>query len=106
MSSNPNKERKVKKMDVLNKKEIVEAIATKTNQNKGSIGETIDALLEVITEKIKGGAKVNFTGFGAFTVNERKGRTGINPQTREKMEIPATKVPKFKAGSVLKQAVK
>ncbi len=93
-------------MDILNKKEIVSAVSKKTNQNKKNTEETIDVLLEVITESIRSDKKVNFTGFGSFWVNERKGRRGINPQTKESIEIPATKVPKFKAGSALKQAVK
>jgi len=93
-------------MDIINKKEIVSTIAKKTNQSKKNTEETVDALLETITDKIREDKKVNFTGFGSFWVNERKGRRGINPQTKEKIEIPATKVPKFKAGSVLKQAVK
>jgi len=93
-------------MEVLNKGDIVSAITAKTNQSKKDTEETVDAILEVITESINAGKKVGFTGFGAFWVNERKGRVGVNPQTGAKIDIPPTKVPKFKAGSVLKQAVK
>ncbi|MBU2025829.1 MAG: HU family DNA-binding protein [Patescibacteria group bacterium] len=93
-------------METLTKSQLIESVTQKTNQSKKDTEETIDALLEVITESIRQGKKVNFTGFGAFMVNERKGRTGINPQTKEKIQIPPTKVPKFKAGSALKQAVK
>ncbi|MEA3273151.1 MAG: HU family DNA-binding protein [Patescibacteria group bacterium] len=93
-------------MEALNRGDIVSAITAKTNQSKKDTEETVDALLEVITEGMNAGKKVGFTGFGAFWVNERKGRVGVNPQTGEKLNIPPTKVPKFKAGSVLKQAVK
>ena len=93
-------------MDIANKNDVLNAVVQKTGQSKKDTEETVDALLEVITELIRQGKKVNFTGFGAFMVQERKGRTGFNPKTREKMEIPPTKTPKFKAGSALKQAVK
>jgi DNA-binding protein HU-beta len=93
-------------METLNKSDIIDAVTEKTGQSKKDTGETIDVLLTVITDQIKAGKKVNFTGFGAFMVRERKGRTGHNPRTGEKLEIPATKVPKFKAGAVLKQSVK
>ena len=93
-------------MDTLNKNDIVDAIVEKTGQTKKDTEETLDVLLSVITENIKNGKKVNFTGFGSFVVKKRKGRVGHNPRTGEKMDIPATNVPKFKSGAVLKQAVK
>jgi DNA-binding protein HU-beta len=93
-------------MNNLGKKDIVEAVSEKTQQNKKNTTEILEALLEVITDKIKQGSKVNFTGFGSFFVKDRKARTGFNPKTGEKIQIPATKVPKFKAGATLKEAVK
>ncbi|MBD3299786.1 MAG: DNA-binding protein [Candidatus Moranbacteria bacterium] len=93
-------------MDTLNKNDVVSEVAQKTGQSKKDTAETIEVLLNVVTDNIKNGRKVNFTGFGSFVVRKRKGRQGHNPRTGEKMEIPAVNVPKFKAGAVLKQAVK
>lgn len=90
----------------VNKDDIVDAVAEKTGQSKKNTEEMIDTLLDVITGKIRTGDKVTFTGFGSFSVSERKGRKGINPRTGESIDIPAVKVPKFKAGMSLKQAVK
>jgi len=90
----------------LNKDNIIDAVAQKTGQSKKATEEMVDTLLDFITESIRKGEKVTFTGFGSFSVNERKGRKGINPRTGESIDIPAVKVPKFKAGMSLKQAVK
>jgi DNA-binding protein HU-beta len=93
-------------MDTMGKKQVVNAVVQKTGLSKKDTEETIDALLEVITESIRNNKKVNFTGFGAFMVTLRKARVGVNPKTGEKIDIPAMKTPKFKAGSSLKEAVK
>jgi DNA-binding protein HU-beta len=93
-------------MDTINKNDVISIIAEKTGQSKKDIGEMIDVLLNVVTENIKNGKKVNFTGFGSFQVKKRKGREGRNPRTGEKIKIPAVNVPKFKSGAVLKKAVK
>ena len=70
-------------------------------------GEAVDAVLDSITDTLKGGGEVNFTGFGKFSTQHRKERQGVNPRNpTEKVTIPAATVPKFSAGSTLKSAVK
>ena len=67
----------------------------------------MDSMIENITKALQGGDKVAITGFGVFSVSQRKARTGVNPQKpTEKIQIPAVKVPKFKAGKTLKDAIK
>ena len=66
----------------------------------------VDAFVDVVTDALKKGEDVQFTGFGKFYVQQREARQGINPQTKDKIKIPATKVPKFSAGLALKSAVK
>ncbi len=68
--------------------------------------ETVNAVFDIITETLAKGEEVGITGFGTFRVSKRAARMGVNPQTGEKMEIPATTVPKFSAGKNLKEAVK
>jgi len=90
----------------INKDALISAISAKTELSKKDIEMTIDAMTEVITKSIKAGDKVALTGFGTFRVSDRAAREGINPQTKERIQIPAMKVPKFTAGKVLKEAVK
>ena len=66
--------------------------------------KAVDAALEVIEETLKRGGEINFTGFGKFSVAERGARQGVNPQTGERIQIAASKVPRFSAGSALKKA--
>lgn len=93
-------------METLNKKAIVELVAEKTGVTKKAAGETLEVVLEAITEALKSGSKVDLSGFGKFEVKVRNARTGINPATKETIEIPETKVPSFKAAKALKEAVK
>jgi DNA-binding protein HU-beta len=74
--------------------------------SKKAAGEAVDAVLETITGVLRGGGEVNFTGFGKFHVAERGPRQGVNPRTGERVQIAATTVPKFSAGSQLKAALK
>ena len=67
--------------------------------------ELVDFLLDSVTGALKGGEKVNISGFGTFTVSDRKARTGRNPKTGEPIEIPASRSAKFKAGKTLKEAL-
>jgi len=90
----------------MTKDELIEAIINKTGASKKDTEETIDTAIDVITKTLSNGGKVSLTGFGTFSVGHREARTGINPQTKEKLEIPAMDVPKFKAGKSLKDAVK
>jgi DNA-binding protein HU-beta len=74
--------------------------------SKKAAGEAVDAVLDTITNVLRGGGEVNFTGFGKFHVAERGPRQGVNPRTGERITIPGGKVPRFSAGSALKSKVK
>ena len=89
----------------MNKAELVNAIASKSGLTKKDSTAAVDAFLEAVTDALKNGEDVQFTGFGKFYVQMREAREGINPQTKEKIQIPAAKVPKFSAGVALKNAV-
>ncbi|OGY45035.1 MAG: DNA-binding protein [Candidatus Buchananbacteria bacterium RIFCSPHIGHO2_01_FULL_39_14] len=91
----------------MNKAELIEAISQKVGVSKKEVEDVVDAITKMITDKIKEGQEVTLTGFGAFSARTRKGRTGVNPRNpQEKIEIPSVKVPKFKAGKNLKEALK
>jgi DNA-binding protein HU-beta len=87
------------------KAELVNAIAEKAGLTKVDAEGALKAFAEAVTDALKAGEKVALVGFGTFSVGERAARTGQNPQTGKKIEIPAAKVPKFKAGKALKDAV-
>jgi DNA-binding protein HU-beta len=88
------------------KQEFVDQVSNESGLGKNEAGRAVDAVIVVIEETLKRGGDVNFTGFGKFSVSDRGARQGVNPQTGEKIQIPASKVPKFSAGSGLKKAVK
>jgi DNA-binding protein HU-beta len=90
----------------MGKQDLVEALAKRANLSKNQAGECLNAVLAEITSSLKKGNDVTVTGFGTFSVSKRKARQGVNPRTGEKIKIAATKVPKFKAGKALKEAVK
>lgn len=90
----------------INKDALVTAISGKTELSKKDIELVIDTMTEEITKSLQVGDKVTLTGFGTFRISDRAAREGINPQTKEKIQIPAMKVPKFTAGKALKEAVK
>lgn len=89
----------------MNKGELIDSVSAKTEYSKKSCDEIIKAMLETIQESLVNGESVSFIGFGTFSVGERSAREGKNPATGEKIKIPAAKVPKFKAGKALKDAV-
>ncbi len=89
----------------MNKTELTEAVASATDLSKASAGRAVEAVIETITNTLKSGDQVSVTGFGTFLVRERGARTGRNPRTGELMQIKASKVPSFKAGKGLKDAV-
>jgi DNA-binding protein HU-beta len=89
----------------MTKSEFVGKLAEKAGLTKADSEKAVNAFLETVTETLKSGDKVIFTGFGSFEVTERTAREGRNPQTGAAMQIKATKVPKFKAGKGLKDAV-
>ncbi len=89
----------------MNKAELVAAIAEKTELSKKDSEKVLKAFVDVVTEELTKGEKIQLVGFGTFEVAERTAREGRNPQTGETMSIPASKAPKFKAGKALKDAV-
>ena len=89
----------------MNKSELIEAMSTKTGASKKSSEESLNAFVDVVTEALSKGDKVQLVGFGSFEVLKRAPRKGHNPQTREEIKIPASKSPKFKAGKALKDIV-
>ncbi|QTA38378.1 HU family DNA-binding protein [Thermosipho ferrireducens] len=90
----------------MSKKELVNAVAEKvTGLKKKDIKVVVDAVFEAISEALAKGEKVQLVDFGTFEVRKAAARTGVNPRTREKIKIPARKVPKFKPGKALKEKV-
>ena len=89
----------------MNKKELVAAIAAKSEMTQADAQKALKAFVEVVTEELKKGEKVQMVGFGTFEVSERAAREGRNPQTGKTMKIKASKTPKFKAGKALKDSV-
>ena len=89
----------------MNKAELIEAVAAKTGDTKKAAEEAVNAFVEVVTNALKEGDKVQLVGFGSFEVRKRAARKGRNPQTKEEIKIPASKAPVFKAGKALKDLV-
>ena len=91
----------------MNKADLAQALAEKLNMAKKEAEDMINTTVDLIIDTLKKGEEVVLTGFGAFTSKTRAARTGVNPQNpTEKIQIPAVKVPKFKAGKALKDALK
>jgi DNA-binding protein HU-beta len=89
----------------MTKSDLIERLAGKADMTRPRAEELLDFLLNDVTEALKKGEKVNISGFGTFTVSNRKARTGRNPKTGEPIEIPASRSAKFKAGKTLKDAL-
>lgn len=89
----------------MKKSELVDAVASKTGLTKKDSEASIEAMTDVITDALQKGDEVALTGFGTFKVTRRAARKGINPLTKEPLDIPASNSPKFKAGKALKEAV-
>ena len=89
----------------MTKEELIEAVSNVTS-SKREATDALNAILDSITKALSKGEKVALTGFGVFSVSKRAARTGINPRTGASLKIPARKVPKFKAGKGLKDAVR
>lgn len=90
----------------MNKGELIDAIAASTKLTKKDVAAVVDAYHQTVTKTLKKNDKVQIIGFGTFETSKRAARTGRNPQTGAEIKIPAAKVPKFKAGKALKDAVK
>ncbi|MBO8141133.1 MAG: HU family DNA-binding protein [Firmicutes bacterium] len=89
----------------MNKSELIARVAEKSNLTKRTAGQAVEAVLESISEALSNGEKVTLVGFGTFEVRNRASRRGVNPATGQSIQIPAGKVPAFKAGKSLKQQV-
>jgi len=89
----------------MNKAELIAEVAVKTGLSKKDSEKAVNAALNTITVSLEKGEKVQLVGFGVFDVKERGVRMGRNPKTKEEIEIPASRVPQFKAGKALKEAV-
>ena len=89
----------------MNKAELIAEVAVKTGLSKKDSEKAVNAALDTITDSLVKGEKVQLVGFGAFEVKERGVRMGRNPKTKEEIEIPASRVPQFKAGKLLKDNV-
>ena len=89
----------------MNKAELIAAVAENADMTKKDAEKAVKAFIDVVTEELKKGEKVQIVGFGTFKVSERAAREGRNPQTGETMTIAASKAPKFKAGKALKDLV-
>lgn len=89
----------------MNKPELIALIATNANLSKADAGRALDGFIDAVACALKSGDTVNLIGFGAFSVKERAARKGRNPKTGEEIAIPASKVPEFKAGKGLKDAI-
>ncbi|MBP1543548.1 MAG: HU family DNA-binding protein [Oscillospiraceae bacterium] len=89
----------------MTKAELVTMVASKSGLSKKDTEKAIAGMIDTITETLAKGESIQLVGFGTFEVRDRAARTGINPRTKEKIEIAATKVPAFKAGRALKDAV-
>jgi len=90
----------------MNKAELVEEVAGKAGLTKKEAGDVVDAITSAITDTLAMNERVTLVGLGTFQVRERKARKGVNPQTREAINIPAKKVPQFKPGKGLREKAK
>jgi DNA-binding protein HU-beta len=90
----------------MNKTELIEKIADEANGSKNEAQKFFEAFTNVVESELKNGNQVQITGFGKFYVQQRDARQGINPQTKQRINIPASKVPKFTAGNALKDSIK
>ena len=89
----------------MNKAELINVVAEKAGLSKKDTEKAVTALIDTITAELVAGEKVSLVGFGNFDVKTREARTGRNPKTKEEIQIPASRVPGFKAGKALKDAV-
>ncbi|XKG30648.1 DNA-binding protein HU-beta [Idiomarina seosinensis] len=91
--------------DTVNKSQLIDKVAAGADISKAAAGRALDSMIDAVTEALKKDDQVALVGFGTFSVRERSARTGRNPQTGETIQIAAAKVPSFKAGKALKDAV-
>jgi len=89
----------------VNKKELIGELAERTGATKKLVGDVVDSFISVVGEELSKNEEVKLVGFGTFEVTKRKARKGVNPRTKEAIEIPGGKVPKFRPGKELKEKV-
>lgn len=89
----------------MNKNDLVAAVASRTGLSKSDAAKAVDGVVSAITSALQRGSEVRLVGFGTFSVSRRAATTGRNPRTGERIQIPASNVPKFKSGKALKSAV-
>jgi DNA-binding protein HU-beta len=89
----------------VNKNDLIGIVAARTGLSKGDATKAVDGVFDALTEALKSGDEVRVVGFGTFSVSQRAASEGRNPRTGDKIEIPASKQPKFKAGKLLKDAL-
>jgi DNA-binding protein HU-beta len=89
----------------VNKNDLVAKVATTAGLSKADSTKAVDSVFDAITASLKGGEEVRLVGFGTFSISNRRATEGRNPRTGEKIKIPASKQPKFKAGKALKDSV-
>ncbi|MES9940594.1 MAG: HU family DNA-binding protein [Candidatus Thiodiazotropha sp. 6PLUC2] len=89
----------------MNKAELIEAMAESADISKAAAGRALDGMVSAVTDAMKAGDTLSLVGFGTFSVKERAARDGRNPQTGETIKIKASKIPSFKAGKALKDAI-
>lgn len=89
----------------MNKNDLVAKVATTAGLSKADSTKAVDSVFDAITASLKGGEEVRLVGFGTFSISNRRATEGRNPRTGEKIKIPASKQPKFKAGKALKDSV-
>ena len=87
----------------MNKTELIEEIAQRTDSSKGEAQRYVESFEEVVAGALRSGEEIQITGFGKFYVRQQKAREGVNPQTKQKMHIPASKLPAFSAGKGLQE---
>ncbi len=90
----------------MNKSEFISAVAEKSGLSKADAKKAVDAFIETVSSELKAGGKVALLGFGSFSISEKAARKGINPQTKQTIEIAARKSVKFKAGAELNESIK
>ncbi|MGH3036927.1 MAG: HU family DNA-binding protein [Gaiellaceae bacterium] len=90
----------------MTKADFIDKVADRSGLSKRDASKAVDAFLDSVTDALKQGDAVSFTGFGKFSAQQRAARQGVNPRTGERVQIPAATVPKFSAGSQLKQALR
>jgi DNA-binding protein HU-beta len=101
-----SKRKNFKEEKIMNRKKLVEVLSEETAFSRRDIAKVLDAFLRVLIRVLRKGSKIQWSGFGSFSVVRRAARKGINPATKESIALPEIFVPKFKAGKLLKETIR